>query len=350
MSFNFNRTETENLNTLPRMVNDKEVVRKTISWRERSEYNDYTKLFDIIEEYVTEQIPILKVNPGDDTEEFTEDEQLALTQRDFRTRVFFSDFSINGINAWIRTHHTDVGNRSHIDYVREGFEAANSENHVAAKATLAGILDSIFSMDQREYYNFATVMASCLSKEARHTSFELTDSLLKTYSSKSIARTMARRRLTLLMNIIFGKISAHRFLLSNSNIFRLVYCRTKGNRHKGALAYVAFSFCLQMCLGLFVIAQVLTTSNPEVDPNLKIGLYVLASLGSAFGVFSTLPDVTNYKTIYAVYGNRIGPIYIIDTLVNVFIPLFLAVAGFMIVTLQADYINGVIMTTALLFM
>ena len=316
----------------------------------KSEYDAYNKLFNIIEEYVTEQIPILKVNPCLDRETFNREERYALTQRDFRTRVFFSDFNINGINAWIRTHHADVGNRSHIDHVREYFEAASSENHVAAKSTLGGILDSIFSMDQREYYNFATVMASCLSKEARHTSFELTDSLLKTYSSKSIARTMARRRLTLLMNIIFGKISAHRFLLSNSNIFRLVYCRTKGNRHKGALAYVAFSFCLQMCLGLFVIAQVLTTSNPEVDPNLKIGLYVLASLGSAFGVFSTLPDVTNYKTIYAVYGNRIGPIYIIDTLVNVFIPLFLAVAGFMIVTLQVDYINGVIMTTALLFM
>jgi hypothetical protein len=315
----------------------------------RSEFDAYNQLHDIIEEFVTEQIPILRVNPCLDRDHFNVEERYALTQRDFRTRVFFSELSIKGVNAWIRTHHTDVGQRPHIDYVREYFAASSSKNHIAAKAALTGILDSIFSMDQREYYNFATIMASCLSKEARHTSFQITDSLMKSYKSMPVARTMSRRRLTLLMNIVFGKISAHRFLQSNSNIFRLVYCQTKGSRHKFPLIYVAFSFGLQSCLGLFVIAQVLTTSRPQTDPNLAIGLLILASLGSLFGFFSTLPDIANYKTIFGVYGSKIGVIYLIDLFVNVFIPLFLVVSGFLIVTLQADYINGVIMTTALLF-
>lgn len=90
--------------------------------------------------------------------------------------------------------------------------------------------------------------------------------------------------------------------------------------------------------------------NAKVDPNLQVGLYVLATLGSLFGLFSALPDIINYKTIFTVYGNKIQPIYIIDVTVNVLIPIFLAFAGFRLVTLQADYINGVIMTTALLFM
>jgi hypothetical protein len=325
-------------------------TRTSLATGTKSEHDAYNKLHNIMESFVTEQRPILKVNPCLDREQFNKEELYALTQRDFRTRVFFSDLDINGVNAWIRTHHTDVGKRSHIDYVREYCMAAFENDHVAAKSTLTGSLDCIFSMDKREYYNFATIMASCLSMEAQHTSFEMTDSLMKNYASTTIARTMARRRLTLLMNIIFGKISAHRFLQANSNIFRLVYCKTKGSRHKGPIMFVVFSFCLQAAMGYFIISQVLTMDNAKVDPNLQVGLYVLATLGSLFGLFSALPDIINYKTIFTVYGNKIQPIYIIDVTVNVLIPIFLAFAGFRLVTLQADYINGVIMTTALLFM
>ena len=99
-----------------------------------------------------------------------------------------------------------------------------------------------------------------------------------------------------------------------------------------------------------MIAQVLTDSEKKQDPNLEIGLYILASLGSLFSFSSTLPEILNFWTIFSIYGQHSGPIYLIDVFVNLVIPMSLVVAGFWIVTLQADYINGVIMTTALLFM
>ncbi len=316
----------------------------------RSEEDAYDKLFDVLDTFATDQRPIIKVNPCHNKEEFNNDEQFALSQRDFRTRAFFSNNDIDGVNAWIRTHHTDVGKRPHIDYVREYFMAAFENQHVAAKSTLTGILDTIFSMELREYYNFATIMASCLSVEAQHTTFEMSDVLTKDYKSMMIARTMAQRRFTLLMNIVFGKVSAHRFLKANGNIYRLVYCQTKGSKYKSPIFFVIFSFCLQACMGYFVVSQVLQDTSGEVNPELQYGLYFLAALGSIFGIVSTLPDIINAKTIFAVYGNKIGPIYVFDVIINVLIPLFLAVVGFRLVTLQQDYINGVIMTTALLFM
>ena len=115
------------------------------------------------------------------------------------------------------------------------------------------------------------------------------------------------------------------------------------------MIYAFFSFLLQSCLGVFVIAEVLTKKQGEVDRELRIGLYALASLGSLFGLFTTLPDLHNFWTVYDIYG-KIGPLYMIDVVVNVVIPLFLVVVGFIIVSRQSDYINGVIMTTALLFM
>ena len=182
----------------------------------------YDELLEIMEKFCTDQLPILKITPSNDTGRFTQTEVHALKKRDFRTRIFFSNTSIDGNNAWIRTHHNDVAMREHIDYVREYFEAAyTAENHIAAKGALTGIMDTIFNMDTREYFNFATVLASGLSNEANYTSFEVSEELLKGGHDVFRARTMARRRLTMLMNIVFGKITTKKFLDDHCNIFRL---------------------------------------------------------------------------------------------------------------------------------
>jgi hypothetical protein len=106
----------------------------------------------------------------------------------------------------------------------EYFEAAyTAENHIAAKAILTRIMDSIFNMDNQKYYNFATILASGLSNEASYNAFEVNDdsSLFKGYNQNDphVATFMARRHLTLLMNIIFAQIATKRFLDDNSNIF-----------------------------------------------------------------------------------------------------------------------------------
>jgi len=327
--------------------------------QEMTESSKYEELIYVIGLFCTDdQIPILDYRhihiPFRDEPHYSNKDFKALQSRDFRTRIFFSQLGIDGNNAWIRTHHTDCAQRTHIDYVREYFEAAyTAENHIAAKATLTGIMDTIFNMDNKEYYNFATIIASGLSNQAQYTSFDINQSLLKGQSDTRIATINARRRLTLLMNIVFAQISTKRFLDDNSNIFRLVYAETKGSRNKFSLVYVAFSFLLQATLGLFVIAQVLSTGNgakAKVDDNLKNGLYALAVLGGIFGFAAALPEIYNWKTVYSVYGSKLGVIYIVDVIVNVIIPCILVVVGGWTVTLQMDYINGVIMTTALLFM
>jgi len=323
-----------------------------------TEASKYQELLYIISLFCTDQLPILDFVPAagggkdDPDPQYSNKDYESLKKRDFRTRLFFSDLEIKGNNAWIRTHHTDCAQREHIDYVREYFEAAyTAENHIAAKATLTGIMDSIFNMENQEYYNFATILASGLSNEAKYTAFEVNETLLKGQNDSRVATVMARRRLTLLMNIIFAQISTKRFLDDNCNIFRLVHAETKGSRHKGSLIYVAFSFLLQSVLGVFVIAQVLRTGTGQVvEKELKYGLYVLATLGSMFGFAAALPEIYNWRTIYSVYGSKFNVIYVVDVICNVIIPLFLVVVGWWIVTLQADYINGVIMTTALLFM
>lgn len=93
-------------------------------------------------------------------------------------------------------------------------------------------------------------------------------------------------------------------------------------------------------MGIFVIAEVFTNKPQPVKPELKYGLYVLAILGSLFGLSSTLPDVSNLKTIYKVYGSEIGLILVFDIFCNIIIPLGLIGAGGYVVTLQKDFING----------
>lgn len=337
------------------------------------ESRKYAELQAIMTNFCTDAQPILAYYPpldGDESSEelYSEHDFASIQTRDFRTRIFFSNFEIEGNNAWIRTHHTDCAVRDHIDYVREYFEAAVvAQNHIAAKAALTGILDCIFNMDDREYYNFATIMASGLSLNGQCVSFEEKSSQNYRQLGQEFAQidirgegmtqsqadnmSMERKRLLLLMDIIFSQISTKQFLDNNKNIFRLVHAKIKGNKNKTSLAYCLFSFFLQGCLAGFVVAQTLSLNRQGVktQDDLRWGLYLLATLGSVFGLASAAPDMTNWRTIYKLFGNQIGLIYLIDVAVNILIPIILVCVGWYLVTLQGDYINGVIMTTALLF-
>ena len=59
-------------------------------------------------------------------------------------------------------------------------------------------------------------------------------------------------------------------------------------------------------------------------------------------------DVINAKTIRRIYGGY-GPLQMIDFIVNVIMPLVLVFIGWYLVSIQDNYIDAVIMTTALLF-
>lgn len=216
------------------------------SARSALESKKYATLQSIMTNFCNDSQPILSyyTDPeGDEVEKseehYSDYDFQSLASRDFRTRIFFSDYAINGNNAWVRTHHTDCGIRPDIDYVREYYEASfDAENHSAAKAALTGIMDSIFCMDTRQYYNFATVLASCLSHDAANVAFEGSvvsdnDKFSSNDPASRISKSMnQRRRFLLLLDIIFEEILSKRFLDDNCNIFRLVHAEIKGNRNK----------------------------------------------------------------------------------------------------------------------
>eukprot|EP00554_Chaetoceros_debilis_P002249 CAMPEP_0194095804 /NCGR_PEP_ID=MMETSP0149-20130528/57016_1 /TAXON_ID=122233 /ORGANISM="Chaetoceros debilis, Strain MM31A-1" /LENGTH=527 /DNA_ID=CAMNT_0038781761 /DNA_START=251 /DNA_END=1833 /DNA_ORIENTATION=- len=372
--------------------------------------DDYAKLKDIMEANCKENLPIIVVDPEEEREEYSSEEIASLPKRDFKTRLFISALHSTDNSFWVRTHHTDstihalsevfsyiedyfeaaYARKSHItakplSYIEDYFEAAYArKSHITAKATVTAGLTELLQMEKDEYCAFATIMGSGLAKNGACTSFEIDNALVK--STKDMDD--ARKRLVILMDIIFNKIIVRRFLIDGDkvNIFRLVHCLTKGQKNKNSFVYVIFSLLLQACMvyfvaaevfstdsverdptlayglyslatlgsfvtglhGIFVAAEVFSTDSVERDPTLAYGLYSLATLGSIFGIFALLPDVINAKTIRRIYGGY-GPLQMIDFIVNVVMPLVLVVIGWYLVSIQDNYIDAVIMTTALLF-
>lgn len=212
--------------------------------------NDYTKLNAIMEANCRENLPIIVVDPDEDREEYTTTEVASLSQRDFKTRLFISALHSTDNSFWVRTHHTDTAIHALSEifsYIEDYFEAAYArKNHIAAKATVTAGLTELLEMDKDEYCAFATIMGSGLSKNGGNTSFEIDNALVSSVKDIDIAR----RRLVILMDIIFNKIIIRRFLIDEDkvNIFRLIHCQTKGQRNKKSFVYAVFSFMLQACM------------------------------------------------------------------------------------------------------
>lgn len=198
------------------------------------------------------------------------------THTDFGTRIFLSDtrnqrvsphqieneMTTSHNNAcnndfWVRTYHKDFiavvpnpinGDDGNIDcpfhLVNNYFQAAyTTEDHMVAKANLTKLLTTIYEFENEEYYAFTTIIASGLADRADKTSFHIKGMPLPWEKKKSLNQdkvhqnaglledeeniSEARARLMLLMDIIFRKMNAKRFLIDNdfSNIFRLVHCK-----------------------------------------------------------------------------------------------------------------------------
>ena len=127
---------------------------------------------------------------------------------------------------------------------------------------------------------------------------------------------------------------------------------TKGQRNKSSFIYVIFSSLLQLCLALFCMTEVLTeveqVNQEEKAMHVQYDLYILASLGSLFGFLCSLREFRNAHKVYHFYG-KLGPLQMIDFVVNVITPLLIIFVGFWLVSSQDNFVDAVIMTTALLF-
>ena len=130
---------------------------------------------------------------------------------------------------------------------------------------------------------------------------------------------------------------------------------TKGQRNKLSLTYVFFSFLLQFCLATFCITEVIDEFRKEEEgyygnemKEIKTQFIILASLGSSFGFLSQFSEFKSALRVMRFY-KKFGPLQAIDFTVNVIIPLLIVIVGFWLVASQDNFVDAVIMTTALLF-
>jgi len=282
------------------------------------------------------------VSPG--LRDYTEDELLALEKRDFETRIFITGRIFDGDSVWLRTHFTDNHcHKSVFRVVRDYFKAAHAtKNRTAAKSALSELLTMCMEGAKSDYYSFAVTVASGLSNMAENTSFEINRNMVKDKADLPIAR----RRLCLLMHVIFSKISSSNFLCDEegSNIYRVVYCRTKYSNMKSIRVIPLFSFLLQVCLTGFVILENLT----EGITDWRAANIPLALLTFFYSSLVAWPSITESPDAFKVY-KRIGPIQLIDFVVNTILPVVLLVSGFFVILNSNSYIESVLNTAALLF-
>ena len=297
----------------------------------------------------------LFLHPKEVGRDYTDDEMQSLMQRDFHTRLFLSASNIDGKTVAMRTHFTDNHRfTSHLNIIRDFLKAAHATNNfTAAKTNLTELLSMCLQCTPKtnesisKYYTFAMTMASVLSNCAEKTSFEIHPAMVKSQKDSDIAR----RKLCLLMDIIFSKIAIYRFLVDEegSNTFRLAFCRSKYNSDKKPLMFAIFSFLMQLCLTSYVVAE--SISSGLTSWNMK--MLPLGLLTLVYSVMLVYPSIRDKDQADEFYGKNWSCltffIRFMDSFVNQFLCVVLVFAGFVVIMIQESYIEAVLNSAALLF-
>jgi len=304
--------------------------------------NKWAKLEDIFHEKYSENAPLVLLHPGDDRS-YTDEELDHLRERDFVARMLICRDSCCGKSISLRTHFSDNHKfESHLNYIRDYFKAEHlTQNYTAAKTTVSELLTIFFTLNESQYYSFAITIASALSNCGENTSFQPYDNLLTTKHQAD----EARRKLCLLMHVLFTKVSMYNFLIKNNgnNTYRLVHCGTKSYQNKKPLFYALFSFLIQLCLTGYVIAENISTAEDLHLRNLP-----LAVLTFIYSAMIAYPGLVDSHNAFDLYG-KIGPLQMTDFFVNQFLTFVLLFSGFFVIMIQESFIEAVLNTAALLF-
>ncbi len=303
----------------------------------------FEKIEAILRDSCGEYEPLVFLHP-DESRSYTDDELLMLRQRNFKTRLFISNTAAGGNSVFMRTHFTDNHEyQSHLNYVRDFLKATHvTLNLTAAKTTATELLSMFFALSPSEYYSFAVTVASGLSNYGENVSFEKSNHVI----NEELDSIIARRKLCLLMNILFSKVSLYRFLIQEdgNNTYRIVHCGTKTSSNKRPLLYAFFSFLLQFCLTFYVVAENVTTGIQ----NYQLRNLPLAIMTFIYSAMIALPGMTDSAMAMKLYG-RVGLLQITDFFVNQFLTFVLLFSGFFVIMIQESYIEAVMNTAALLF-
>jgi hypothetical protein len=337
-------------------------------------YDGYEGLEDLIEKYCNDQKHHVFLHPSDygisavseGLRKSTMSEMAAIQKRDFETRLFVTAATFEGDSVFLRTRFSDNHiHKTKFNNIRDYFKAAHAtRNFTAAKSTLAEILTTCMETDKDSYYSFAVTVASGLSKMGGNTSFEINRAIV----SHERDIDLARRKLCLLMHIIFAKMETSKFLVDEggTNIYRVVHCKkvvAKGKRGI-ELIYPVFTFALQLCLTIYVCAG----STQELLHRIRCVRHggeaedcgdwdkwfwgknaILATFTLIYSILVALPEMKEYDNAFNVYNRRIGTFQMLDFFVNTILPPILLVFGFLTIMTSESFIESVLNTAALLF-
>eukprot|EP00978_Attheya_sp_CCMP212_P028090 scaffold96016_cov29-Attheya_sp.AAC.1 len=144
--------------------------------------------------------------------------------KDFSSRLYITALNVNHVKdraVFLRTRFSDNAEMtSNLNLVRDYFKSTvSTKNYTSAKVALTELLTSFFMMDQTHYLTAACILASSLSNHGEKTLFEINKAMVKQANDMPAER----RRLVVLMDIVFSKVSHKRFLVDRggSNIYRL---------------------------------------------------------------------------------------------------------------------------------
>ncbi len=295
--------------------------------------------------------PLIFLHPDEGNRDYTEDEIDKLSERDFKTRWLICCTAIGGGKGKcvaLRSHWTDNHQfESHLKCVRNYFKSSFvTGNATAAKSALTELLSLFFQLESSEYYSFAITIASGLSDCGKNTMFEMNKELVMDWEEEAAAR----RKLTLLMDILFSKMALYRFLIheNGSNSYRLAHCRTVSSTNKWPIFNAVFCFLLQLCLTAYVVAQIIYNHFDESREPYHVWNIPLACLtfiySSMIGRFSIMESPNAFRLF-----EKRGPLQMLDLFVNKYLTCILLVAGFLAIVIQDSFIEAVLNSSALLF-
>ena len=148
------------------------------------------------------------------------------------------------------------------------------------------------------------------------------------------------------MDVLFSKMSTT-FLIDDkqSNIFPLVHCNVKYGKDKTSIFAALFSFTLQITLTAYVALHQRNSSDNEFN----IKMIALSIFTFCYTIIVAMATISDTVKAYELVFKDFGLLMMMDSVINIVIPLVLACYGFVIILCEKDYINAVLNCLALLF-
>mmetsp|Transcript_23488 Transcript_23488/g.35539 ORF Transcript_23488/g.35539 Transcript_23488/m.35539 type:complete len:635 (+) Transcript_23488:145-2049(+) len=318
----------------------------------------YSRLKEAMENDFLDDLVVI-LEPRAESRDYTLEEVEKVRRRPFASRLYLSRIVVDWNSVWLRTHFTECHEmESSTRRFRDLAKCAIFQNNsMAAYSIVADLMILLFSLEKTQYYSLATTLASALSNYGEGITFQSKiDEKDQKYLVRNRHEQGPREKLTALVNILFRKISIEAHVVKNdqANIYRIAYCMIQSlpkntpNRNKllcGVYLKTGVSIVSQMALTTYIFLQVkfvAVTINLEMLP-----LAVVTLVLSCLLVLPEFRAVGETSRLYQ--RSRWHPLALIDYISNLWLPLILSVAGFLIVAIAEDYIDGVLNATALLF-